>query len=196
VARSEPTDDGAEPIDAGDPVADDELTDASTAAEAVAREIALRQLTVRARSRAELARALKRKGTPDDVATIVLDRLQEVGLVDDEAFARDWLAAGDRRRRSRSALLAELAEKGVAREVVDAVVAELDSDRDYLVARSYAESRVGGLTRVEPSARYRRLAGALARRGFAAGVVAQVTKEVLAEMSADGIDEVVPSEFD
>jgi regulatory protein len=183
VVRSEPTDDGAEPIEAGDPVA-------------IAREIALRQLTVRARSRAELARALKRKGTPDDVTTIVLDRLQEVGLVDDEAFARDWLAAGDRRRRSRSALLAELAEKGVAREVVDAVVAELDSDRDYLVARSYAESRVGGLTRVEPSARYRRLAGALARRGFPAGVVAQVTKEVLAELSADGIEEVVPSEFD
>jgi regulatory protein len=186
VGRPEPTDDCAEPTEAGDPVAD----------EAVAREIALRQLTVRARSRVELARALKRKGTPDEVSTVVLDRLTEVGLVDDEAFARDWLAAGDRRRRSRSALLAELAEKGVPRDVVDAVVAELDSDRDYVVARSYAESKVGGLARVEPSARYRRLSGALARRGFPAGVVAQVTREVLAELSLDGADDVVSSEFD
>lgn len=183
MARREPTDDGDEDIDAGDPVS-------------VAREIALRQLTVRARSRAELARALKRKGTPDDVSTVVLDRLQEVGLVDDEAFARDWLAAGDRRRRSRSALLAELAEKGVAREVTDVVVAELDADRDYLVARGYAESKAKGLVRVDPSARYRRLAGALARRGFPAGVVAQVTKEVLAEMDSDGVDDLPPADFD
>jgi regulatory protein len=163
---------------------------------AVAREIALRQLTVRARSRAELARALKRKGTPDDVSIEVLDRLEEVGLVDDEAFARDWLAAGDRRRRSRSALLAELAEKGVAREIVDEVVAELDSDRDYLVARSYAETKLAGLARVEPSARYRRLAGALARRGFAAGVVAQVTREVLAELRDAADDDAIPSDLD
>lgn len=183
MARAEPMDDGAEQVDAGDPIA-------------VAREIALRQLTVRARSRAELARVLKRKGSPDEVSTAVLDRLEEVGLVDDETFARDWLAAGDRRRRSRSALLAELAEKGVAREVVDTVVAELDSDRDYLVARGYAESKATGLARVEPSARYRRLAGALARRGFPAGVVARVTKEVLAEMSADDPDLTLPSEFD
>ena len=188
MGRPEPTDDGAEPTEAG--------AGGSAAAEAVAREIVLRQLTVRARSRAELSRTLKRKGTPEQVSTIVLDRLTEVGLVDDEAFARDWLAAGDRRRRSRSALLAELAEKGVARDVVDAVVAELDSDRDYLVARGYAESKLAGLARVEPSARYRRLAGALARRGFPAGVVAQVTKEVLAELSAGDVDDALPSEFD
>jgi regulatory protein len=163
---------------------------------AIAREIALRQLTVRARSRAELARALKRKGTPDDAAKVVLDRLEEVGLVDDVAFARDWLAAGDRRRRSRSALLAELAEKGVAREIVDEVTAELDADRDYLVARGYAETKLAGLARVEPSGRYRRLAGALARRGFAAGVVAQVTREVLAEFRDEGGDDDIPSDFE
>ncbi len=162
----------------------------------VAREIALRQLTVRARSRAELARALKRKGTPDDVAKTVLDRLEKVGLVDDEAFARDWLAAGDRRRRSRSALIAELAEKGIERELIAAVVADLDADRDYLVARSYAEGRLSGLARVDPSARYRRLAGALARRGFSAGVVARVTREVLAEMSALDEDGSTPIDVD
>lgn len=149
---------------------------------AVAREIALRQLTVRARSRAELARALARKQVPDEVAKIVLDRLTEVGLVDDEIFARDWLAAGIRRQRSRRALLAELAEKGVDRDVAEAAAAELDSDRDYSVARAYAERKAAGLGRVEPAARYRRLAGALARRGFAAGVVAQVTREVLADL--------------
>jgi regulatory protein len=147
---------------------------------AVAREIALRQLTVRARSRVELARALARKHVPEDVAKTVLDRLTEVGLVDDEVFARDWLAAGERRQRSRRALLSELAEKGVDRDIAEAAAAELDVERDYEVARAYAQRKAVGLSRVEPLARYRRLAGALARRGFPAGVVAQVTREVLA----------------
>ncbi len=154
---------------------------------AVAREIALRQLTVRARSRAELAKALARKGVPEDTAQHVLDRLEEVGLVDDAAFARDWLAAGGRRQRSRRALVAELGDKGVDREIVREAVAELDGDQDYLVARAYAERKATGLARLEPQVRYRRLTGALARRGFPSGVVAQVAREVLADL--DVLDE-------
>ncbi|MFZ0529632.1 MAG: regulatory protein RecX, partial [Propionicimonas sp.] len=148
----------------------------------VAREIALRQLTVRARTRVELARALGRKNVPADVAEQVLDRLTEVGLIDDAVFARDWLSAGDRRHKSRRALVGELAEKGVQREIIDDALAELDGDRDYLVARGYAEKKAAALVRVAPDVRYRRLAGALARRGFAAAVVAEVTREVLAEL--------------
>lgn len=148
----------------------------------VAREIALRQLTVRARSRAELERALARKRVPGEVTGAVLDRLEEVGLVDDATFARDWLAAGDRRQKSRRALLAELAEKGVDRDVVEEAVAELDGDRDYVVARGFAERKARSLAGLDPQAQYRRLAGALARRGFSAGVVAQVTREVLADL--------------
>lgn len=149
---------------------------------AVAREIALRQLTVRARSRVELERALARKQVPAEVIVQVLDRLEEVGLVDDAVFARDWLSAGGRRQRSRRSLEVELIEKGVDRDVIDTAVAELATDRDYDVARSYAERKTAGLARVEPAARYRRLAGTLARRGFPASVVAQVTRDVLAEL--------------
>lgn len=165
---------------AAEPPATDDSAEADPVA--VAREIALRQLTVRARSRAELARALARKQVPEATAKTVLDRLAEVGLVDDEVFARDWLAAGDRRQRSRRALLAELAEKGVDRDVAEAAASELDSERDYAVARAYAERKARGLGRVEAAARYRRLAGALARRGFPAPVVAQVTREVLDDL--------------
>ncbi|PFG16565.1 regulatory protein [Propionicimonas paludicola] len=149
---------------------------------AVAREIALRQLTVRARSRQELAKALARKGVPEATAEQVLDRLTEVGLIDDAAFARDWLAAGGRRQRSRRALMAELGEKGVDREIIQDAVAELDSDQDYAVARAYAERKAVSLARLEPQVRYRRLTGALARRGFPSSVVAQVAREVLADL--------------
>jgi regulatory protein len=130
----------------------------------------------------ELARVLARKHVPDEAATAVLDRLTEVGLIDDAVFARDWLAAGDRRQKSRRALLAELAEKGVDRDIIDAAVAELDGDRDYVVARGFAERKAASLVGLEPQVQYRRLAGALARRGFSASVVAQVAREVLAEL--------------
>lgn len=149
---------------------------------AVAREIALRQLTVRARTRVELARALARKHVPEEAAVEVLDRLEDVGLVDDEVFARDWLAAGARRQKSRRVLLSELVEKGVDRDVIDAAVAELDGDRDYAIARGFAEKKAASLAGLDPQVQYRRLAGGLARRGFPASVVAQVTREVLAEL--------------
>lgn len=168
---------------AEEPPLDDDTPEADTLA--VAREIALRQLTVRARSREELARALARKGVPSKAAEQVLDRLTDVGLIDDEVFAREWLAAGDRRQRSRRALLLELAEKGVSRETAEAAAAELDADRDYQVALAYAERKAATLRRVEPAARYRRLAGALARRGFPSAVVAQVTREVLNDLAAE-----------
>lgn len=150
---------------------------------AVAREIALRQLTVRARTRAELARVLARKNVPAEAAGEVIDRLAEVGLIDDEVFARDWLAGGVRRQKSRRALVAELAEKGIDREVIDAAAAELESDRDYAVARSFAERKATGLAALDHNVAYRRLSGALARRGFSASIVATVTREVLAEGS-------------
>ena len=156
---------------------------------AAAREIALRQLTVRARTRVELSRALARKNVPDEAAKAVLDRLEEVGLVDDAVFARDWLAAGGRRQKSRRVLLGELAQKGVDRELIDQAASELKAERDYEVASGFATRKAAGLAGLEPSVRYRRLAGALARRGFSASVVAQVTREALA-----GLRE--PEDFD
>ena len=60
--------------------------------EAVARKILLDQLTGQARSRKELSDKLAKKLVPDDVATRLLDRFEEVGLIDDEAFARAWVA--------------------------------------------------------------------------------------------------------
>src|SRR4051812_38184864 len=60
--------------------------------EEVARRIVLRKLSARARTRAERERGLTSKAVPAEAAETVLDRMGEVGLVDDAAFARDWVA--------------------------------------------------------------------------------------------------------
>ena len=72
-----------------DPVADGPPADP----EAVARKILLDQLTGQARSRKELSDKLAAKNVPGDIATRLLDRFEEVGLIDDEAFARAWIAS-------------------------------------------------------------------------------------------------------
>ncbi len=85
AARPDPDDGTAPP----DPVADGPDADP----ESVARTILLDQLTGRARSRKELSDKLKTKNVPPEVATRLLDRFEEVGLIDDEAFARAWIAS-------------------------------------------------------------------------------------------------------
>ena len=82
-----------------------EPSDDQAAAEAVARSIALRKLTARAHTRYELERALEAKNVPASANEAVLDRMQEVGLVDDASFAVDWVASSQQRRHlSRRAL--------------------------------------------------------------------------------------------
>ena len=143
-----------------------------------AREIALRQLDVRARSREELRSALARRNVPDEVTDEVLAWLAEVGLVDDVVFTREWVASGQRRLRSKAALRAGLREKGVASDVINEVLAEADGD-DREVAVQFARRKAPSLRGLDRQVAYRRLCGALSRRGFGPGVVASVVGEVL-----------------
>ena len=99
----------------------------------------LRLLTARARTRAELAGQLTKRGYPDDVSARVLDRLAEVGLVDDADFAEQWVrsrrvnaAKGNR------ALAAELRTKGVAGDVIAAALAEIDAGGERARAGSWS----------------------------------------------------------
>jgi len=70
-----------------------------------ARVLCLRLLTARARTRAELFGQLAKRGYPDDVSDRVLDRLAQVGLVDDIDFAQQWVAVATGGRRKRQARL-------------------------------------------------------------------------------------------
>jgi regulatory protein len=145
---------------------------------AVAREIALRQLSVRDRTRHELEQALAKKNVPPEAAEQVLDRLTEVGLINDSAFAQAWFDNQQRRQRSTRALRHELRTKGVDAEVVSQASAGVADDVDLSVARALVAKRLPSLQRVPHELRHRRLAGQLARRGFSSGVVSAVLREL------------------
>jgi regulatory protein len=148
-------------------------------AEGAARAFVLRKLSVTARTRQELDRVLQRKNVPDAVSATVLDRLEEVGLVDDRAFARDWVDSRQRRRHlSRSALRRELQTKGIDREHVESALASVDTGDELAAARALAAKKAAGGRGLDPAVRDRRIAGALARRGFGSGVIATVLGEL------------------
>lgn len=149
--------------------------------ESVARTICLNKLTAQPRTRAELAEMLARKLVPDDVATRVLDRFEEVGLVDDRAFARSWIESRQAGRGlARRALAQELSRKGVDDQVAREALDELDSDAEENAARQLVRRKVRTMSRLDHQARVRRLTGMLARKGYPPGLAVKVVREELA----------------
>lgn len=148
--------------------------------ESVARTIVLRKLAAQARTRQELAKALATRQVPEDVAAHVLDRMEAVGLVDDAAFAHDWVQSRQQRRHlSASALRRELQNKGVDRDQIDAALSDVETGDELVAAEALAEKKLRSMTGLARDVQYRRLAGALARRGFSAGVTSTVLRRVL-----------------
>ncbi|MFF2044683.1 regulatory protein RecX [Kitasatospora sp. NPDC058170] len=153
--------------------------------EAQARDICLRLLTGAAKSRKQLADALRKREIPHEAAEAVLDRLEEVGLIDDAAFARAWVESRHAvRGLSRRALAQELRTKGVAAELVEQAVAQLDQDDETEAARALVERKLRVTRGLERQARMRRLVGVLARRGYSEGLAFRVVREALDEEAA------------
>ena len=149
----------------------------------VAREIALRRLESRDRTRAELASTLRDRETPDTVAAAVLDRLTEVGLVDDTRFARTWVETRQRTRGlAGRALGAELRQRGVADEIVAEAVEVVDPETEERTALALARDRVARTRGLAPEVVTRRVAGQLARRGYSAGVAFRAVRTAVAEV--------------
>jgi len=151
-------------------------------AESVARTIALRRLTTRAHTRDELDKALQAKNVPQSVKEAVLDRMEEVGLVDDATFAVDWVASRQQRRHlSRRALKRELEVKGVERSDIDRALENVDRDAELASARELVERKRAAMSALAHDVQQRRLAGLLSRRGFDSAVITRVLSDVLRE---------------
>jgi regulatory protein len=154
--------------------------------EAVARKILLDQLTGQARSRSELAAKLARKGVPEEVAARLLDRFEEVGLVDDQAFARSWVQSRQAGKGlARRALAQELRRKGIADDVAKQALEEVDPDDEVESARVLVRRKLRTAARLDRNTAVRRLTGMLARKGYPAGVAFRVVRE---ELDAAGED--------
>ncbi|MFI6586997.1 RecX family transcriptional regulator [Embleya sp. NPDC050493] len=176
-ARRDTDDEGIEGADtAPEPLADPEAT---------ARAICLRLLTGRARTRAQLADALRRREVPDEVAEYVLGRFTDVGLIDDTAFAGAWVDTRHTGKGlARRALARELRQRGVDAVVVDEAVARLDPEQELETARALVARRLPGTRGLDRDKRIRRLAGMLARKGYGEGLAVRVVRDALDDEAA------------
>lgn len=147
-----------------------------------ARAVCLRLLTARARTRAELAGKLAQRGYPDDIGNRVLDRLAAAGLVDDAAFAEQWVWS----RRSYAgkgarALATELRTKGVGDDVITAVLADTDAGAERDRAEQLVRAKLQRDRLADDNLRIsRRLMAMLTRRGYSQSMAYDVISVELA----------------
>ncbi|QGN56939.1 regulatory protein RecX [Nostocoides sp. HKS02] len=147
----------------------------------VARQIALRQLALSPKSRKQLLDKLRQRNCPDDVAEAVLDRLTEVGLIDDEAFAGMLVRSQQAGRGlAKRALARELRTKGVDDETAQAALEAVSSDDERARAERLVAKRLKALHGLEPAVQTRRLAAMLARKGYPSDLVMSVVREAVA----------------
>jgi regulatory protein len=159
--------------------------------EEVARTIALRKLTAAPRTRAQLADALARGGVPDDVADATLDRFEDLGLVDDAEFARQWARTRQAGRGlARRALAHELRQRGVDGDLVQEALDDPELGDELETARALARRRLAPVRdrlgdALERERQLRRVLGMLARKGYGAGVAGRAVREALAEATQE-----------
>lgn len=161
-------------------------------------------LAVRSRTTHDLRARLITLGYPTGLADVTIVRMLALGYLDDEAYARAWVAGRDRSRpRGAMALRRELLRKGLGRDLVDAALQEREDGRqatteaavdpdgshagpglsaDHAAALRLLERRRGSLAREpDPRKRRQRAYTLLARNGFDPGVCMDATREFLAE---------------
>ena len=156
--------------------------------EQVARLIVLRALSAAPKTRAQLLQLLAKRGVHDDIASAVLDSFESLGYVDDAAFADEWVQQRHRAKGlSRRALAYELQQRGVGVEAMVSALATIDEQAERERAQALARAKAPAFRHLPPAVATRRLAGYLARRGYASAVIAVTIRSVLADPS--GLDE-------
>ncbi|MFI6377052.1 recombination regulator RecX [Streptomyces sp. NPDC050546] len=151
-----------------------------------ARAICLRLLTGTPRTRKQLADALRKRQIPDDAAEEVLSRLEEVGLINDSAFADAWVESRHHGRGlARRALARELRTKGVDSTLIDEAVSQLEPEQEEATARELVARKLRSTRGLDRDKRLRRLAGMLARKGYSEGMALRVVRQALEEEGED-----------
>ena len=147
-------------------------------------DAAIRYLTPRPRSRAEVRRRLLRpnskRPTPSaEAVERMLDRLEQLGLLNDRDFAGFWVENRERfSPRSSRALGQELRQRGVDRATVEEVA---DPGRDDERALAAGRQRLRSLTGLDYETFRGRLGPFLLRRGFSYGVARETVRRLWEE---------------
>jgi len=153
----------------------------------VAHSAALRLLSHRARSEAEMRTRLAMRGIAPAAIEHEIERLRQAGLLDDEKFAHSWVEERNRLApRGKRMLRYELLGRGIDPNAIDQVTSPID-DRE--VALSLARQKAWRSQPETYEAFAGRVGGLLRRRGFDYEVVAATVRTVWEEIQAAVADD-------
>ena len=125
---------------------------------------AVRFLSFRARSQMEVESHLRDKDYTADVINQTVERLKQEHYLDDEAFVRFWLEDRERfRPRGERGLRYELRQKGIADELIDTMLTDLDEDQ---LAWDAVEPKLRQWHQLDEADLKKKIFGFLSRRGF------------------------------
>lgn len=156
--------------------------------DAVARGIdyAVKLLARRPYSTAEISRKLTAHEVAPPIIDEVLARLEQLGYVDDLAFARYWIENRERfQPRDRRALQYELHTKGLAPDIIEQALAELDPVDS---ARRAAQTKVRSYRGMSPQEFRSKMGSFLTRRGFGYDTVRAVVEQLMTEIETENPD--------
>jgi len=142
---------------------------------------ALRALEARSFARGDLARRLQRKGHPRAAVATALERVAQLGLLDDAAFAGNYVETRAARGRGPSRLLRDLLSMGVERSLIErAIQAHWPDGSDRTaVPLALAHKRAAQLGSLPRQTKRRRLVAFLARRGFSGREISEMVDRVV-----------------
>jgi len=145
-----------------------------------AKRYLLRLLRYRPRSRFEAEARLKRRGYPNETIHEVLAWAGDMGMIDDQAFARLWIADRQEHRPCGIFFLRhELREKGVSPDIIEGALEWAELDEEVLI-RKLAAERLKLYRDRPPQERERKTFALLARRGFPPELSRRVLRELMA----------------
>lgn len=151
-------------------LAEDEVKKAITAA--------LNLIAFRPRAGGELLRKLREKGYQPEAAEKAVNRMRDLGYLNDATFASRWIEnRQEHRPRSRRMLVQELRQKGIDAEVIDDALEETEID-EFGDALELAQKKAEGMQALDEPTRHRRISGFLSRRGYGFDVIRKVLEEI------------------
>ncbi|MGH2377163.1 MAG: regulatory protein RecX [Candidatus Limnocylindria bacterium] len=138
-------------------------------------DAAVRYLGPRPRSVSEIRRHLRSKRFDDATIDQAIDQLRAQRYIDDEAFARYWIDQRDRfRPKGERAIVSELLQKGVARDVIEVVVGDREPDSEVTRAREAIRRPITRWLTLSEVDRKRKIHQYLAQRGFSYDTIDEV----------------------
>jgi len=143
-----------------------------------ARNVLLFQLSRSMKTKWQLAQILEKREIPAEIASSLLDRFEEVQLIDDAVFAAAYVRSRVEKGKSSRIIGRELQQKGVDRSVVEEAISGISRDDEEKMVLELGRARWDRLVDVSPDARYRRVSGFLMRRGFSSSMVSSALREI------------------